>query len=471
MKTWTTLSFLGLVGLFSAGCGADADGEADVDERRDGQEDRFVAEGKADSNGIEDQSWKAQCVLNVANRATLAQLDDDMSLWSVAAKNIIAGRPYETLAAVDDVAWVGWYAFNQMSSYARDHGFCPALGEEYVPAGEAEDTAAVAEAGMAHIQGKYDEGQRPALRDAHPKAHGCVKAFFEVENEALPASMRVGVFAEDGHEFPAWIRFSNGSFTVSPDPEGDIRGMAIKLMDVPGEKILERARDAKTQDFLLINTPTLMVRNAHDYVEFSQKAFDGNPVSFFLKLDPDEWHFRELVITLKTLAKKIASPLLSRYWSTTPYRLGDAHVVKYSARPCAGESDDRPADAGDDYLAEVLAASLAEDDACFEFLVQAQQDPEAQPIEDPTIEWDASRTPFLKAGIIRIPAQTFQGPDRAAFCEHLSFNPWHSLPAHAPVGGINRVRRVVYDAISDLRHGLNGVERAEPVDHSIPTQD
>ena len=40
-------------------------------------------------------------------------------------------------------------------------------------------------------------------------------------------------------------------------------------------------------------------------------------------------------------------------------------------------------------------------------------------------------------------------------CENLSFNPWHSLPAHRPLGGINRARKVVYPALSKLRHERN----------------
>ncbi|MCB9537456.1 MAG: catalase family protein [Myxococcales bacterium] len=451
----------------AVGCEAD-DTEAELEQRQDGQDDRFVSLGKADSNGVEDRSWAAACVLNVANQATLEQLDDDMSLWRTAAKNIVAARPYDTLEQLDDVDWVGWYAFRQMKGYGVEKGFCPGLNEEYVPADEAESTAAVVEASLEHVQGEWDEGQRPALRDAHPKAHGCVRAFFEVDNDALPADMRVGIFANDGKEHPAWIRFSNGSFTPSPDTEGDIRGMAIKLMEVPGAKILEKEKDAQTQDFLLINTPVLMVRNAYDYVEFSQKAFDGNPVSFFFGLNPLEWNFRELTITLKTLAKKIASPLQSRYWSTTPYKLGDAYSVKYSARPCEGESNKRPDGAGPDYLAEVMAEQLSAGDRCFEFMVQAQIDPETMPIEDPSLEWDAEKSPYLVAGRIHVPTQRFDSPAQTDFCEHLSFNPWHSLPEHAPLGGINRVRRSVYDAISALRHDLNERPRVEPVDHTVP---
>ena len=49
-----------------------------------------------------------------------------------------------------------------------------------------------------------------------------------------------------------------------------------------------------------------------------------------------------------------------------------------------------------------------------------------------------------------------------ALAEQISYTPWHALPEHAPLGGVNRVRRVVYESISRLRHELNGVPRREP---------
>jgi len=41
------------------------------------------------------------------------------------------------------------------------------------------------------------------------------------------------------------------------------------------------------------------------------------------------------------------------------------------------------------------------------------------------------------------------------------------VEAHRPLGGINRVRRVVYEAISSLRHQLNLAPRTEPTGFTI----
>ena len=54
------------------------------------------------------------------------------------------------------------------------------------------------------------------------------------------------------------------------------------------------------------------------------------------------------------------------------------------------------------------------------------------------------------------------------FCENLSYTPWHSLPDHRPIGGINRARKVVYEAISKVRHDYNAVPRREPDPKFMP---
>jgi hypothetical protein len=88
-------------------------------------------------------------------------------------------------------------------------------------------------------------------------------------------------------------------------------------------------------------------------------------------------------------------------------------------------------------------------------------------VETSTIEWKESEAPFIKVATITIPKQTFATPERDQFGENLSFTPWHALPQHRPLGAVNRVRRVVYDTISGLRHELNGAERREPTSLEI----
>jgi hypothetical protein len=94
--------------------------------------------------------------------------------------------------------------------------------------------------------------------------------------------------------------------------------------------------------------------------------------------------------------------------------------------------------------------------------VQFQTDAVRMPVEDPSVEWDERVSPFVKVATLNIPQQVFDSEAQMNYCENLSFDPWHSLPEHQPIGGVNRIRKVVYERISTLRHTANGVPRREP---------
>ncbi|MES2089053.1 MAG: catalase family protein [Pseudomonadota bacterium] len=325
----------------------------------------------------------------------------------------------------------------------------PSADGEVIPASEAAATAAV----TAHIRASITEGfQREghAFRDAHRKAHGCVSAQFTVLDKLTPA-LAHGVFAKP-RSFDAVIRFSNGS--QQDDRKGDARGMAIKLLGVDGPKLLNDESDVHTQDFLLMNHPVFFVRDAADYVGF-QQATSGGTLQLLGWLTRHLFHESAILLNIKR--KTVTNPLDSLYWSTTPSKLGP-QAIKFSAQPCAGSRFTNPF-TSPDLLRENMTAHLATGGACFDFMVQTQADPSSMPIEDPTIEWDANRSPFVPVARIQIPAQP---PEQGEACEVRSFTPWHTLAEHRPLGGISRVRKTVYQEISRLRHQLNGQPRTEP---------
>ena len=314
-----------------------------------------------------------------------------------------------------------------------------------------------------------DETQRPVRRDQHPKQHACVEAQFVVADD-LPDALRVGIFSQPGHGYDAVIRFSNGR--EFDDTHSDIHGMAIKLLGVPGKKMLEHEADATTQDFVLIDYPVFFIRNLTDYAPFSRLVLDLKGLPRFYVVARLGWFFfargqwQQFRILMRSRGKRISNPLTTRYWSTTPYRFGKHEAVKYSARP-HGEPTASPVARGPDYLREAMVVALGEGrEASFDFLIQLQEDPRLQPIEDPTVEW---ATEWIKVATIRIPAQSIDESISCEECENLSFTPWHSLPEHRPLGGINRVRRLVYERLSARRHDLNKAPTGEP--QSLETSD
>jgi hypothetical protein len=78
--------------------------------------------------------------------------------------------------------------------------------------------------------------------------------------------------------------------------------------------------------------------------------------------------------------------------------------------------------------------------------------------------WEES---FQKVATIIIPKQDFDTAERRNFDESLAFNPWHSLPEHAPLGKVNEVRRLVYLATANLRRRLNHHPHKEPTEEEF----
>ena len=312
------------------------------------------------------------------------------------------------------------------------------------------------------IEEKILKKDPPVKRAEHGKSTGCLRGEFIIDpNIPNDEKIRLGIFQEPGKHFHACVRFSNSR--TKNDMEGDAHGMAIKLLGVPGEKILDAEKDAQTQDFLLIDQPVFLIKNTEDYVELFQEvgSENGNILKFFIpSLNPFKWRWRELRISMAIKNKKISSPLGTQYWSSTAYKLG-SNAIKFSVKPDRQTRSFEPkiVSKTENYLKEALEAHIQKKEACFDFLIQFQTDPKSMPVEDPTVEW---KSPFIKVATLKLPSQTIDSPEQLKFFENISFNPWHSLPEHEPLGGINRPRKQVYQQLSKLRQKLNKVDRREP---------
>ena len=311
----------------------------------------------------------------------------------------------------------------------------------------------------ASIRRQYSVGS--ARRDAHPKAHGCVKAEINIL-DMLPAGLAKGMFVP-GATYQAWIRFSNGSGDPTrADIKRDARGMAIKVLGVPGKKLLEDESAATTQDFIMINHPVFFATDPARYRCFLR---DGNSDRLYRKLRiPFDLGIKGTLIALDTRNSRISNPLQTRYWSMVPYQLGigtERQAAKYSARACSSATDRIPAHPTHDFLRDALRNTLEGGDACMEFLVQPRTSGRMD-VEDSRIEWKEADAPFYKVATIHIPRQNFDTPEQNAFCENLSFTPWHALPEHKPLGVTNRLRKVIYEHISRIRHEMNRAKREEP---------
>jgi len=290
-------------------------------------------------------------------------------------------------------------------------------------------------------------------RAQHPKHHGCVAATFRVHANAQP-HLSQGIFAK-AQDYPALVRFSNGR--VSDDRKADAHGMAIKVLDVPGPKLLTGREQERAQDFVLVDSETFFTGDPAEY-ELIHRVTQGvgalARLSAVLRLLLNP----RLLLSIRAFTgNRPRSPLASDYFSGVPYRLGEM-FVKYVAKP--REVIESAELQGPDGLAAALAETLARRDVVFDFGVDLQVDPDAQPIEDPTRAW--SKAPGAQRIWLAELILPKQAVDAAlSLAENLSFSPWHSLPQHEPVGYINRAREPIYRAMARERHVLNQVSPAE----------
>jgi hypothetical protein len=375
-----------------------------------------------------------------------------------------------------------WREFTEEERYALIE-FMKSQGPlEEIPAAEPSQIQNVVSLTMQQLKNRYP-GNKPVLRGVHAKDHGCVTATFEIAGD-LPEKYRVGVFSQPGQVYDAWVRFSNAATLVLPDdpvdpktgkPAPGSRGMAIKLLGVEGTPLVA-PHGSLTQDFLLVNHPVFAFANVEDYEVLSRVLADPanrEDASKFFGLQfakggaAAERAKKSLEIIGRIRAADVASgafqsqpgsPVDCRYFSGAPFAFGDGAVMKFSATPVSPEAT--PANPTDpSYLRNALMKRLEVRDGnqavVFKFQVQCRPAGGlnvAEDIENACNEWTEERFPFTTVATLTIPPQDFDLPERRAVCETLFFSPWHGIAEHRPLGGINRMRRAVYEASSGFRH-------------------
>lgn len=352
---------------------------------------------------------------------------------------------------------------------------------EKIPDGEATQIKNIVDMTVKQLQMRYPE-QVEVLRGVHAKDHGAVTARFEVLDN-IAEMYRHGVFETPGKQFNCSIRFSNAAVRVDSDSrlENNLavhgsRGMAIKLLGVEGPT-LGFAHGAPTQDFLMVNHPVFVFANVEDYEVLSRALLVENkdsPVPFFAERLPpkdatDLTPSQSRAVTTAKLAGRIqastlpaafqtppASPVDNQYFSAAPFLLGPDQVMRFRVSPVS-RSSASPNVNDSNYLRTALVNRLRDKqqgEVVFKFEIQVRPaesiDPETD-IENTSHSWSEDYE-FVHVATLTIPLQEFDSPEAQLRSERLFFTPWHGLEAHRPLGGINRLRRAVYEASAQLRN-------------------
>jgi hypothetical protein len=291
----------------------------------------------------------------------------------------------------------------------------------------------------------------PPQRGFHAKLHAGLRAEFEVLAD-LPEYARHGVFGAP-QIFPALVRFSNGESAAHPDTNKEPRGIAIKLIGVPGRKLLPGSENAVTQDFLATShSVTSAVRNVRQFMAFIRASRNRWTMLFTL---PYAVGLPEAARIAKALYRtvvrsQVRSMATEQFSGTAPIKLGP-YAVKFTVRPAAGTAPTTNRALTENFLREELAGRLRKADLVLDFLIQFYVDDTRTPIEDTSVLWDA---PLLKVAQLRIPSCDLDNPDtnrQSELVNGLSFSPWHATEDHRPLGNVMRARRVAYEASSHLR--------------------
>jgi hypothetical protein len=325
------------------------------------------------------------------------------------------------------------------------------------------------------------EGTGRAVRDAHAKGYGLVRAEVEILDR-LAAEYAQGIYARPGRH-DALIRFSNGSPHAGADARlGGATGLALKLFGIDGPTLLEDEPDTHTFDYANIDAPIFFCNTVEHYL-FIQELFLDAPAYFaqgtsgrhrFYKdfvtgkgtLAEDQWAWDELFAFLTVAQLRPVNLLLSTYWTMGAVRHGD-YIAKVRFAPVPAFADgvvrrDLDLMSAPEVYRPALVAELMDRPYEFDIQVQLCADPARMPVDDVTVEWPAALSPFVTVAKLHIPQQDISGDDNLEKMDALSFTPWRVTAEHAPLGNIMRARKEVYRHSSILRHHLNRQRRMEP---------
>ena len=358
--------------------------------------------------------------------------------------------------------------------------------------------------------------QERALRDTHTKSHAAVKGSLEIfdfdedaikrelsQRASLTSSQLNAISLKQGllsspKQYPVWLRFANGAFSIKNDYESDTRSMAVKVMGVEGER-LEQSYESKTQDIIVHNSEFFFVKTIRDYYGFFSAVVESTEAT-------KKWlyrHPRQFLAPLNGTGGIPKSLLTQRYWSSSASALGlkpdfdpsqtsrvpveYPAVIKCAFTPVSSQPphnripfeprpgipklpfSDRAKALGldpsqmDNYYRDDIIQSLAKPDAeyCWDFGIQFQTNPNMS-IDDTTITWKESESPFFTVGRLTVKHQIINFEKQYDFCENLRFSPWNGLAVHRPVGAINRLRGVVYPVVASYRYQKQGLVHNEP---------
>ncbi|PRY57192.1 catalase family protein [Glycomyces artemisiae] len=326
---------------------------------------------------------------------------------------------------------------------------------------------------MLHANQQVAAKHRHGLRDAHAKSHGVLAGELRVLPD-LPEHLAQGLFARP-RTYPVVLRLSTAPGDLRSDQVPVQRGFALKVIGAEGPRAVEDG--FTTQDFLLVNHPTLPFGNIAEYAKL-QGLLEKQPQQSDQQLQRAGLAaraaakaltaaHRPLPPAVETLAAANHNILGETFHSMAAVRYGD-YVAKISAAPRSANVRSltgKPVAKrdGESALRDIVTEFFRREGAEYELRAQLCTDVERMPVEDASVLWPEELSPHQSIAVLSFPAQEAYSDERRRWADDvLSFNPWHALEAHRPLGSIMRSRRRAYPRSSEFRHTYNGIAEHEP---------
>lgn len=320
---------------------------------------------------------------------------------------------------------------------------------EQIPADEAERFKGYVQV-MQGIQNKDTAKHGKPGRGLHRKMHLNLPASFTVR-DGLPAHARQGLFAEP-KTYDAWVRLSNGTGAIRSDKVPDVRGFAFKVRGLNGDGALGNG-PTDCQDFLCINSTYISPANAADFVGIVEavSTSQGALLKYLFK----KYGFG-IFSAIKRMTANLNKPFTGfaseSFHTASPFACG-SYAARLRLLPAAKPiATTLPIED----LAGDFAAQLAKGDLKFEVQLQFYVDEKQTPIEDASVDWVESVSPYVTVADLVIAKSALdraRDPAFAAMVEADGFDPWRALAAHKPLGSIMRIRKDVYFASYKNRGG------------------
>ena len=345
---------------------------------------------------------------------------------------------------------------------------------ETIPPDEAETQEGLTEQ-MLSIQRKTHSDTGHAYRAVHAKAHGYLKARFEVLPDLDPA-LAQGLYAKPG-TYDAILRFSTTPGDILDDNISAPRGAALKILNVPGARLPGSENDT-SQNYVMGNSPSFQIATAKGFLQqlkpmaaTTGRADAAKHVLSILSRNANA--ALEMIgqksSTLTTLAGQAPTHLLGDSFFSQAALLHGEYFSKVALSPISTEMtslSESPLElkGHPDAIREAVRAYFSRWPAVWELRVQLGTNIGSMPIEDAAATWSESDSPYRPVARVTAAAQeTWPNDFREYVEDHLGFDPWIGLAAHRPLGSVMRARRPAYAAARAYRAQSNQVTIEEPV--------